>query len=222
MTKRRYSEGFTEDPTWIEALRRGDPVAFRQLIERYQGIVYQVCLRMMDYNIAEAEDMAQETFIRVSNALESFRGDSKLSTWLYRIAVNLCKNRIAYLKRRAHQRHDHLPQLEEASGDSWQGKAQTTTAIDTPDEIVAGREAQALINQALLELSSHLREVITLRDLEGLSYAEIVDVLQIPLGTVKSRLHQARLQLMQSYQTLQAGQTSDAPQDQSKPSGGQA
>ena len=206
MTQKRKTRTAKEDLQWIEALRAGDPVAFRQMIERYQGIVYQVCLRMMDYNVTEAEDMAQETFIRVAKALDQFRGDSKLSTWVYRIAVNICKNRISYLKRRAQYRHDHLTQLEEDRGDAWQKSARPTESLSTPDELAEAHEAQVLINRALTSLPPHMREVITLRDLEGLSYAEIVEVLEIPLGTVKSRLHQARLLLMQSYQALQDGQ----------------
>lgn len=192
-----------DDPKWIESLKRGDPRAFRVMVERYQGSIYQVCLRFMN-DTSEAEDMTQETFIRASQALEKFRGDSSLHTWLYRVAINLCKNRHAYLARRAHQRHDHLPKLEEKSGDLWQSRARPSDSLSTPEEIAEGNEAQRLINTALQSLPEHLRTALTLRDLEGLTYQEVVDILNVPLGTVKSRIHQARIQLMQSYQALQA------------------
>jgi len=194
-----------DDLEWIKRLKRGEPAAFRLLIENHQRSVYQICLRMMN-DSTEAEDMAQETFIRASQAIKHFRGDSSINTWLYRIAVNLCKNRIAYLKRRAHKFHDHLPKLEETRGDMWQSRARPADILGTPDEIAEGHEAQRLINRALQTLPDPLRAVLTLRDLEGLSYHEIVEVLQIPLGTVKSRLHQARLQLMKHYQNLQQGE----------------
>ena len=121
--KRRRVPSNDDESLWIEALQAGEPVAFRRLIERYQSSVYQVCLKMMNHNTGEAEDMAQETLIRVSQAIGQFRGDAKLSTWVYRIAINLCKNRIAYLARRAEYKHDALPQLQESGGDSWERRA---------------------------------------------------------------------------------------------------
>lgn len=197
-----------DDPSWIDQLKRGEARAFRLLIERYQGSIYQVCLRLMG-DAAEAEDMTQETFIRASQAIDRFRGESSLHTWLYRVAINLCKNRIAYLARRAHKRHDHLPQLEEKSGDLWQGRARPSETLATPEQVAEGREAQRLIEAALKALPEHLRSAITLRDIEGLTYQEIVEVLNVPLGTVKSRIHQARLQLMKQYQALQDGEGSE-------------
>ena len=205
MTSKKRTTLSPDDPEWIEALKRGEAAAFRVLIERHQRSVYQICLRLMN-DRAEAEDMAQETFIRASQAMEHFRGEASMNTWLYRIAINLCKNRIAYLKRRAHQFHDHLPKLEETRGDTWQNRARPDDVLGTPDEVAEGNEAQRLINAALQALPESLRAVLTLRDLEGLSYQEIVEVLNIPLGTVKSRLHQARLQLMKHYQNFQNGE----------------
>lgn len=205
MTSKKRSTLSPDDPKWIEALKRGEAPAYRVLIENYQKSVYQICLRLMN-DSTEAEDMAQETFIRASQAMKYFRGEASMNTWLYRIAVNLCKNRIAYLTRRAHKSHDHLPKLEETRGDRWQAHARPTDVLGTPDEIAEGHEAQILINTALQALPESLRTVLTLRDLEGLSYQEVVEVLNIPLGTVKSRLHQARLQLMTHYQSLQNGE----------------
>lgn len=193
-----------EQAQLIEGLQRGDAKSFRTLIDRYQASVFQVCLRMMRSE-AEAEDMAQETFIRVSQSITQFRGDSSLSTWLYRVAINLCKNRIAYLKRRAQLKHDSLGQLEEQGGDVWQDKVKGGKLPDSPEELVEGREAEKLLVQALRDLPDSLREVLILRDIEGLSYAEIAEIVQLPLGTVKSRIHQARISLMESYNALQQG-----------------
>ena len=99
MTSKKRNVVSPDDPEWIEALKRGEATAFRLLIENHQRSVFQICLRLMN-DRTEAEDMAQETFIRASQAIDHFRGEASMSTWLYRIAVNLCKNRLAYLKRR--------------------------------------------------------------------------------------------------------------------------
>ena len=210
MTSKKRTSASSDDAQLIEALKRGEPAAFRTFIETHQRSVYQICLRMMNHS-AEAEDMAQETFIRASQAIANFRGEASLNTWLYRIGINLCKNRLAYLKRRAHKLHDHLPQLEESKGDTWQARARPADTLSKPDEVAEGYEAQRLINAALQLLPEPLKTVLTLRDLEGLSYHEIVEILCIPLGTVKSRLHKARLQLMEHYQNLQNGEGDAGP-----------
>lgn len=199
----------TEKDDLIDRLKTGDPRAFRQLIETHQRSIYRVCLRMMRSE-AEAEDMTQETFIRASRSMDQFRGEASLSTWLYRVAINLCKNRINYLQRRRSTQHRSLVQLEEAKGDAWQSDRVGGAAPETPDALAEGREAQALIGQALDQLPDQLKTILLLRDIEGLSYAEVSEVTQLPLGTVKSRLHQARLQLMELYRSLQGeGVSSD-------------
>ena len=192
----------------IEGLKRGDPTAFRHLIDLYQKPVYLVCLRLMGYE-TEAEDMTQETFIRASQAISSFRGEAALGTWLYRIATNLCKNRIGYLSRRKQNSHDHLPTLEAKAGDQWQSSAEEVVSHDQPEESIEGKEAQALIIQALNSLPDKQKAALTLRDIQGLSYAEIAEITQASLGTVKSRIHQGRQQLVKTYHALLKGESGE-------------
>lgn len=192
----------------IAGLKKGDPTAFRHLIDLYQRPVYLLCLRIMGYE-TEAEDMAQETFIRASQAISSFREEAALGTWLYRIATNLCKNRIGYLKRRKQSSHDHLPTLEAKAGDQWQSSVEEAVSHDQPEESMEGKEAQALIIRALNSLPDKQKAALTLRDIQGLSYAEISEVTQASLGTVKSRIHQGRQQLVKTYHALLKGESGE-------------
>ena len=194
-----------EQLKFIQDLQAGDPVAFRLFIEQYQRQVYHLCLRLMG-NDTEAEDMAQETFIRASQALNGFRGDSALSTWLFRIATNLCKNRLAYLQRRKQQSHDHLPVLEAKKGDIWQDQAQDLVVYDQPEMSMESKEAETMIIKALNQLPEKQKTALTLRDIQGLSYAEIVEITGASLGTVKSRIHQGRLLLIKTYHALLNGE----------------
>jgi RNA polymerase sigma-70 factor, ECF subfamily len=188
----------------IGALKRGEPRAYRALVIHYQQKIYQICFRMLN-DATEAEDMAQETFIRVFKSIDAFRGDSLLSTWLYRVAVNLCKNRILYLQRRAHQRKRAISTFK---GDRWQaqGIAQevglTSARIATPEEIIEAHQTQSLIEQALASIDEELRALLILRDIQGESYDEIAQITGVPLGTVKSRIHRARSILLERYQAL--------------------
>lgn len=190
----------------IEGLKKGDPVAFRHLIDLHQRPIFLLCLRLMGHE-TEAEDMTQETFIRASQAITSFRGEAALGTWLYRIATNLCKNRIGYLKRRKQSSHDHLPALEAKTGDHWQSMAEEVVIHDQPEESIEGKEAQNLIIQALNSLPIKQKSVLTLRDIKGLTYQEIAEMTQTSLGTVKSRIHQGRQQLVKTYYALLNGES---------------
>ena len=189
----------------VDLLRRGDPVAFRRLIEAYKRPIFLLCLRLMN-DEAEAEDMTQETFIRASQAVDQFRGDAALSTWLYRIASNLCKNRIGYLSRRQQNSHDHLPALEERAGDLWQREVSSAVKHDQPEEAIESKEAQMMIIRALNSLPEKQKVALTLRDIQGLSYLEITEVTGASLGTVKSRIHQGRLALIKTYHQLLNGE----------------
>lgn len=194
-----------EQKKFLQDLQTGDPVAFRHLIEQYQRPIYRLCLRLMGSE-AEAEDMAQETFIRASQAISGFRGDASLSTWLFRIATNLCKNRQAYLKRRKQQSHDHLPVLEAKKGDIWQDQIHNAVSHDQPEATIESKEAETMIIRALDQLPEKQKTALTLRDIQGLSYAEIVEITGASLGTVKSRIHQGRLLLVKTYQALLNGE----------------
>src|SRR5262245_14853217 len=141
----------------------------------------------------EAEDVAQEVFITVFKSIEQFRGDSKFSTWLYRITANTCKNRIKYLARR----HDR-DQSEYEDGMDRDQAAGTVTAPSQParpDRALEGAQLEQMFQEAIGELDEEQRLLVILRDVEDLSYEEILAITGLPEGTVKSRLHRARLAL---------------------------
>jgi len=176
----------------IRKLRERDEKAFREIVERYRDTVYNLTYRMLG-NREEAEDVSQEVFITVFKSIESFRGDSKFSTWLYRIAVNHCKNRIKYLSRR-HDR-DQSEYDEEVEGDQAAGAATAPTPIPRPDKQLEGVELEQIMQRCIAALDEEHRLVVVLRDVEDLSYEEICAITSLPVGTVKSRLHRARLAL---------------------------
>jgi RNA polymerase sigma-70 factor (ECF subfamily) len=145
-------------------------------------------------NRAEAEDLAQEVFVQVFKAIGTFRGESKLSTWIYRIAVNLAKNRGKYLRVRQAGAHDEIEALDEA-GATAVDKRENVARIERPDEMIAGLEVEQVVRRAIQALEPSFRECLVLRDVEDLSYGEIGEITGLPEGTVKSRIHRARGQL---------------------------
>jgi len=175
-------EGQTgDDASLVDRLRRGDSRAFEDLVIGYQHRVFGVALRMLG-NRAEAEELAQEVFLRVHRAIGEFRGDAKLSTWLYAITSRLCLNRLSTGERRM----------------ARQGE-ETLTLLPShevgPAEEMERNELEMALHRAIAELSEERRIVVVLRDLEGLSYEEIAAALELELGTVRSRLHRARMDL---------------------------
>lgn len=176
----------------IRRLRDRDEKAFREIVETYQHKVYNLTYRMLG-DASEAEDLAQEVFITVFKSIDSFRGDSKFSTWLYRVTANHCKNRIKYLARR----HDRdKSEFNEAIGATEAPGALTGPAeVPRPDAALEGVQREKLLQAAIAELDQDHRLLIVLRDIEELSYDEICSITTLPEGTVKSRLHRARLAL---------------------------
>jgi RNA polymerase sigma-70 factor (ECF subfamily) len=157
-------------------LRRGDSRAFEDLVRRYQHRVFGVGLRMLGSR-AEAEEIAQETFLRAHRALAEFRGEARLGTWLYGIASRLASSE------RRHPRAD-----DDALDRVPANVADAATALERT-------ELEAALHQAIAELPDERRIVIVLRDVEGLAYEEISEALGLELGTVRSRLHRARMEL---------------------------
>ena len=182
-----------EEARLVERLVARDERAFNALVKAYERRVFALVLRMIG-NRAEAEDLAQEVFVQVFKAIGSFRGDSKLSTWVYRIAINLCKNRSKYLRVRHAGEQDELAALEERVP-MGQGTHSNVAHIDRPDEMMAGKQVEHIVQQAILQLEPTFRECLVLRDVEELSYEEIGAITGLPEGTVKSRIHRARAQL---------------------------
>jgi len=178
----------------IERLIARDERAFNDVVRTYERRIFALALRMMG-DRAEAEDLAQEVFVQVFKAIGSFRGESKLSTWIYRIAVNLSKNRTKYLRVRHTSEQDELAAVEERAGLGDPNDAKNVGRIERPDEMMAGRETEQVVRRAILQLEPSFRECLVLRDVEDLSYEEIGQITGLPEGTVKSRIHRARSQL---------------------------
>jgi RNA polymerase sigma-70 factor (ECF subfamily) len=183
---------------FIERLVARDERAFNELVELYGDRVYRLMLRMLGRN-EEAEDMAQEVFVQVFKAIDQFRGDAKLGTWIYRVAVNLCKNRSKYLSRRHAGAEDELEPLAERAS-LGQAKGVTSSELASPDQIVEGYQIEAIVKRSIAALDVEFREILVLRDVEDLAYDEIVEITSLPIGTVKSRLHRARAMLKEKVE----------------------
>ena len=186
----------------LERLRDHDEAAFSEIVREYQDRVFSLVSRMIG-DRGEAEDLAQEVFVTVFKQIGRFRGDSKLSTWIYRIAVNHCKNRIKYLAVRqggADGTAADADAVTEALDHGAHARAQAAgvpvpSREPGPLETLEGRELARLIESALATLEEESRLVVVLRDVDELSYQEIGEVTGLPEGTVKSRLHRARMQI---------------------------
>ena len=177
----------------LERLRARDERAFNELVKAYERRVFGLVFRMLPSR-AEAEDLTQEVFVQVFKAIGTFRGESKLSTWIYRIAVNLCKNRAKYLRVRHAGEQDELEEMAERLPLS-QARNANVAQVARPDEAMAGRQVEEIVRQAISEVDENFRECLILCDVEELSYEEIAEITQLPAGTVKSRIFRARAQL---------------------------
>jgi RNA polymerase sigma-70 factor (ECF subfamily) len=175
----------------IRRLQQRDEVAFSEVVRLYQHKVYNLLYRMIGSH-EEAEDLAQEVFVTVFKSIDSFRGESKFSTWLYRVAANHCKNRMKYLSRRSRTSGDGLDGVPEHSMEDA-GSAPLQSHIDGPEKILEGLQLEKLLAQAIAVLDEEHRLLIVLRDVEELSYQEIGEITSLNEGTVKSRLHRARM-----------------------------
>jgi RNA polymerase sigma-70 factor, ECF subfamily len=190
----------SDEERWLERLKRRDEAAFNQLVQTHQANVYRLLLRMLG-DAAEAEDLAQEVFVTVFKAIETFRGESKLSTWIHRIAQNHARNRLKYHGRRKRQGESPLEDnTEEASA-----VPHTGSRLPRPDHALEAQRAENAVQQAMASLDEEQRALIVLRDLEHMSYEDIQELTGLPSGTVKSRLHRARMALHQKYRELSEG-----------------
>jgi RNA polymerase sigma-70 factor (ECF subfamily) len=189
-----------EEQELVERLKRRDEAAFNAFVLRYQDRVFRILLRMLG-DRAEAEDLAQEVFISIFKAIDSFRGDSQLSTWVYRVASNHCRNRLKYLARRRQKLMDDFDEEHVAS-------LQGTLSPDrqgTPDRLLEARQTESLLEEGLSRLDDEQRELVVLREVEHLSYEEIMAITGLPEGTVKSRLHRARSALREHLERRERG-----------------
>lgn len=180
---------------FVERLQRHDERAFNELVEAFGPRVYRLVARMLGRR-EDAEDMAQEVFVQVFKGIGQFRGDSKLGTWIYRVAINLCKNRSKYLSRRHDDKQDALDAVADRQP-LHQAKGVTSAHINRPDHLVEGMQIEGIMRKCIAELDPDFREALILRDVENLSYEEIIEITGVAEGTVKSRIHRARALLKQ-------------------------
>ena len=173
------------DQQLVQRVQKGDKAAFDLLVRKYQHRVLKLVGRFVS-DAAEAEDVAQEAFLKAYRALPAFRGDSAFYTWLYRIAINTAKNTLVSSRRRPvdfdldlqdPEQHDRQALLKDA---------------DTPEGVLLTDEIRGVVERALEQLPEDLRTAIVLRELEGLSYEEIAEAMDCPVGTVRSRIFRAR------------------------------
>lgn len=173
------------DQTLVERVQRGDKRAFELLVRKYQVKIAHLVGRYV-HDHAEVEDVVQEVFIKVYRALDRFRGDSAFYTWLYRIAVNTAKNHLVAQGRRPPGQDIDVDELEFSPA----GRRLHESA--TPERNLMTRQLGEVLSAALDALPDDLREAIVLRELEGLSYEQIAEAMDCPIGTVRSRIFRAR------------------------------
>lgn len=197
--------GMFEDAAVVARCRQGDRSAFGELVQRYQDRLYALCRRLCG-NRDDAADLAQEAFVRALTALERFDQKSNFYTWLYRIAVNLALDH----RRRAFRR----PTRSLDGGSATEGSRESILSRlesdePSPDAAELSRERQRAVEAALAAIEDEYRTVIVLRDLEGLDYREIGEVLEIPVGTVKSRLYRGRIALRKRLRRAMGEESDD-------------
>ncbi|MBI5259492.1 MAG: RNA polymerase sigma factor RpoE [Burkholderiales bacterium] len=187
------------DVLLVERAKRGDTRAFEMLVIKYQRRIERLIARMVR-DVDLVQDIAQESFIRAYRALPQFRGESAFYTWLYRIAVNTAKKALVELKR-----DPLLFESASGSGDDEDETSRVERELSdgaTPEALLASKEIAETVNAAIEALSDDLRQAITLREIEGLSYEEIAELMNCPIGTVRSRIFRAREAIAQRLRPL--------------------
>jgi len=176
----------------IENCKAGDESAFAEIVLTYQKKVFNIAYRMLG-NREEAKDLSQEVFLSVLESIKDLREEIKFEPWLTQITLNHCRNRWKYLKRRHYFKTDSLNDpIETEDGEM---ERQVCDPSDNPETLFEKKMVQQFVQRGLLKLKEDQREMIVLRDLRGFSYEEIGRLLSLPEGTIKSRLHRARMDL---------------------------
>lgn len=173
------------DQQLVERVQKGDSRAFDLLVLKYQGKMLGLISRYV-HDSHEAQDVAQEAFIKAYRALPKFRGDSQFYTWLYRIAVNTAKNHLVSRSRRPPGSDVDVADAEYYDGGS------ALRDIETPESALFGAELKSVVEGAIADLPDDLRTAVTLREFDGLSYEDIAEIMDCPVGTVRSRIFRAR------------------------------
>ena len=177
-----------EELAVIRRVQKGDVNAFEALVRAYEKNVYNLALRMMG-NAQDAEDMAQEAFLKAYNSLPGFRGDSKFSVWLYRIVSNVCLDQL----RKKSKRPTVSLSMEDEDGEETQLDLPDTA--QSPEELLEKKLTREAVRRGLAQLPEDARQILLLREIQGLSYEEIGEALGLEPGTVKSRIFRARKRL---------------------------
>jgi len=184
------------DQQLVERAQSGDKRAYELLVIKYQRRLARLISRFVR-DASEVDDVTQEAFIKAYRALPSFRGESAFYTWLYRIGINTAKNYLLALRRRAPT--STVFDAEESEGFEDAGLLQE---VSTPENELMSKQVVEVVNSSLQQLPDDLRTALTLREIEGLSYEEIADVMNCPIGTVRSRIFRAREAIAENLRPL--------------------
>ncbi|MBX9812428.1 MAG: RNA polymerase sigma factor RpoE [Burkholderiales bacterium] len=184
------------DQQLVERAQRGDKHAFELLVSKYQRKLGRLLSRFIR-DTTEVEDVTQEAFIKAYRGLPTFRGDSAFYTWLYRIGINTAKNYLVAIGRRAPTTTDFDSEDAESFEDGDQLRD-----LNTPENQMMSRQVAETVNQTLEQLPEELRTAITLREIEGLSYEDIANIMNCPIGTVRSRIFRAREAIAEKLRPL--------------------
>jgi RNA polymerase sigma-70 factor (ECF subfamily) len=174
------------DQLLVERVQRGDKQAFELLVSKYQRKLARLLSRFIR-DPAEVEDVTQEAFIKAYRALPSFRGDSAFYTWLYRIGINTAKNYLVAMGRRA----PTTTEFDSEEAENFEG-GELLHDINTPESALMTKEIAHTVNEAMEALPEELKTAIMLREIEGMSYEDIANIMNCPIGTVRSRIFRAR------------------------------
>lgn len=184
------------DRVLVERAQAGDKKAFGLLVEKYHRKLGRLVGRLVR-DQTEVEDVVQEAFIKAYRALHNFRGDSAFYTWMYRICINTAKNHLISLGRKPQV----LNNVEMEDAENFDGVTNMRT-METPETALATKQIAITVNDTIAALQEDLRTAITLRELEGMSYEEIADIMQCPIGTVRSRIFRARETISEKLRPL--------------------
>lgn len=196
---------FSSEAWLIERAQQQDESAFDQIVELYADKLYNYIVRMLG-NSQDAEDVLQEVFLRAYQGLPQFDGRASLSTWLFRIATNLCIDHYRKQERRVKTVSIYRERADDSEDENEEWEFPDMQTPD-PMQAVLDKELQEVVERAVQELSPKLKTILLMYDVEGLSYEEIAQALGIPMGTVKSRLHLARTEIQKKVSAYLRGDT---------------